>query len=168
MRVAISGKSRAGKDTTAEFICAYISAQQEPYKCVSFAKALYDCTRFVQGVLGKPVEKDPKLLQFMGEGLRQYYGKDVFVNVVKSIIESTPSHESIIVTDLRYKNEYALLKDLGFTTIRVNRKDRHIDRDPIHISEIDLDDAEFDYVINNDGSLDDISNQAQAIVSKLI
>lgn len=55
-----------------------------------------------------------------------------------------------IITDTRFKNEAKAIKERGGYVIRINRKGIK----PInnHPSEIDLDDYEFDYVINNDSN----------------
>lgn len=167
VRIAISGKSRAGKDTIAGGLFDIFSIIRESVELVSFAKPLYDCMYGVQKGLGQELKKDPRLLQFLGEGLRQLYDRDIFVNsAVKTISQITPNTH-VVVTDLRYKNEYNMLKSMGFVTIRVNRKDRPIDRDPTHISETDLDDATFDYVIDNDGTIQYLCDKVVEIVSSI-
>jgi len=157
--IAISGKSRVGKDTAADFLCEKISFK----KRLSFAAAIYDITEFSQKRLLKPVEKDPKALQKLGECFKEIYGRDVWKNVVKDEINSCDGN--IIVTDLRFKTDFQMLKSMGFFIIRINRKDRIIDRDPNHISEIDLDDCnEFDIIIDNDISLDNLKRSIDYIV----
>lgn len=79
-----------------------------------------------------------------------------------------------IITDLRFKNEKKRIEELGGITIRVNRitgnvlidNDTHIVTDWQHPSETELDDEEFDYVITNDGSLDDLTEKVRQILIK--
>ena len=78
-----------------------------------------------------------------------------------------------IITDLRFPNELEAIKERGGITIRVNRtystKPVYIGDEldgcsrndfeqtkPKHISETALDSATFDYVIENDGSIDQL------------
>ena len=53
-----------------------------------------------------------------------------------------------LISDVRFKSEAKGIKDLEGIIVRVNREGAGAGN---HISEIDLDDYSFDYVINNDG-----------------
>jgi hypothetical protein len=71
-----------------------------------------------------------------------------------------------IITDLRFDNEYTMLKnDLGAKIVKIKRPDYHYDG---HITERGFDDELVDYVINNTGSLVDLHNQTIAMVDKFI
>lgn len=163
MRIAISGKCRSGKDTVADII---ISKSKETWTRLSFASALYNCVSNLQSNIGVKVEKDGLLLQTIGEGMRNHYGEKVWVDIVEAYIDAHPL-ENIIVTDLRYRNELRMLSKRGFKIIRVNRKHRPVDRDPNHISEVDLDHITFEYDINNDNSLDLLEEKVMSVLSKL-
>jgi hypothetical protein len=80
-----------------------------------------------------------------------------------------------IITDMRFPNELRAVKEKGGITIRVNRPkpkemflmntNNVIDtRVPEHPSETALDDAKFDYVIENDGTLDELVEKVRAIL----
>ena len=82
-----------------------------------------------------------------------------------------------LLTDMRFPNEMDAVKDKGGITIRVNRpKPREMflmnanttidTRVPEHPSETALDNTEFDYVIENDGSFDDLMLKVEAILKK--
>ena len=58
-----------------------------------------------------------------------------------------------LITDVRFKSEVKGIKDLEGIIVRVNREGAGAG---YHISEIDLDDYSFDYVINNNGSMEDL------------
>jgi hypothetical protein len=71
----------------------------------------------------------------------------------------------VVISDLRYKNEMSALKmALGaeddLVTVRVNRFDDTESKDP---SERDLDDAKFDIVIENRGTLDEFLDKVAEI-----
>lgn len=75
--------------------------------------------------------------------------------------------KAVIVTDVRFRNEFEHLKQLGFYQIRLVR-DAHLKID--HVSETNQDsikDDEFDFVINNNGTIDDLKISISTIVSHL-
>jgi hypothetical protein len=78
-------------------------------------------------------------------------------------------HTLIVISDLRYKNEVAATKmaidneNDKFVTIRVNRFETTTSTDP---SERDLDDATFDYVIENKTTLEEYLNKVKTIAMK--
>lgn len=164
MRIAISGKCRSGKDTVADII---INSSQLTWTRLSFASTLYKCVSNIQKAVGVPVEKDGSLLQIIGEKIRNHYGEDVWANIIEKYIMDHPE-ENIIVTDVRYSNELKMLSKRGFSILRVNRKQRFVDRDPTHISEIDLDYAHFDSILNNDFDLDHLKRCVVDIVEKVL
>jgi hypothetical protein len=115
-------------------------------------------TKMIDAFPSNVVTKDPALLQHIGVGFRELYGSDVWVNIVAAQIRALTCEDpsvNIIVTDMRFENEMAALKDLGFATVKITRSARVIDRDPNHISETALALAQFDYHIPNEGTFDD-------------
>jgi guanylate kinase len=66
---------------------------------------------------------------------------------------------------MRFPNEMDAIKSRKGITIRVNRDNgtRAIDLNP-HASETALDGHEFDYVIENDGSLEDLVQKVKEIL----
>ena len=85
-----------------------------------------------------------------------------------------------IITDTRFENELKAVKDRGGITIRVDRSFKHKvesaggkfslghDVTPLyeHESEKALDNAEFDYVIQNDGTIEDLIDKVRGILVK--
>lgn len=163
LRLALGHQSRSGKDTFAD----YVAATYGNTITFSFAKKLYDITSHIQYVAGRPVEKDPKLLQLMGATLRNYYDDKLFVNLlmadVDKLIQKNPNI-NIIITDMRFRIEMEALKKRGFSTVKINRNNRPIDRNPNDISEIDLKDIPFDINVDNNGSIDEFYNTIDDIV----
>jgi hypothetical protein len=79
-----------------------------------------------------------------------------------------------IITDMRFPNELKAVKDRGGITIRINRISRKIDGESYfnlnsnneHSSETALDNAEFDYVIENDSTIEDLIHTVNLILIK--
>lgn len=83
-----------------------------------------------------------------------------------------PSHfPNWIITDMRFPNELKAVEDHGGITIRVNRSIHQADQDLIdtkildeHPSETALDNAKFQYIINNDDTIEDLVLKVKEIL----
>ena len=87
-------------------------------------------------------------------------------------------YKNIIITDMRFVNEMDAIKKRGGITIRVNRpceicggSGYHKMSCPVsksgeHLSETSLDKAEFDYVIENSGSIEELIEKVKEIFIK--
>lgn len=85
-----------------------------------------------------------------------------------------------IITDMRFPNELEAVKERGDVTIKVSREIKHqvkalggttdvpkeYQLNNQHPSETALDDAEFDYEILNDGTLEDLVIKVREILIK--
>ena len=116
-----------------------------------------------------------EVLQVVGtELLREGFNSNIHVAAAMGSIKDT---DKVIITDMRFPNELKAVEDKGGITIRVNREtqaDRFakIDTDKFHEyprqeheSETALDNAEFDYVIQNDGTLLELINKVREILT---
>jgi hypothetical protein len=87
---------------------------------------------------------------------------------VKQAVQKAGSDGLFVISDLRYKSELSGLKmslnDADkLVTVRVNRFETTESTDP---SERDLDDATFDYVIENKGTLEEYISKISEIITK--
>jgi hypothetical protein len=80
---------------------------------------------------------------------------------------------SWVITDMRFPNELKTVKDRGGITIRVERWNEEDgstygwgNPNANHISETALDNAEFNYTINNNGTIEDLVLEVQKILIK--
>ena len=73
-----------------------------------------------------------------------------------------------IITDMRFPNELEAIKNRNGITIRINRgiieRTGKVIQKPEHISETALDDAKFDYVIENDDNVEKLLNKVKKIL----
>jgi hypothetical protein len=130
-----------------------------------------------------------EFLQKLGtEAMRDGLHKNVWVNalfadykraldLVKSEdpkydlkVEEVGKYPNWLVTDMRFPNEMDAVKEKEGITIRVNRPVHALSQEnnavQLHPSETALDNAEFDYVIENSGSFDDLMVKVEAILKK--
>lgn len=125
-----------------------------------------------------------ELLQLIGtEAMRNVIHFDVWVNALMSEYNSNNIEQkpNWIITDVRFPNELEAIKNRQGITIRVNRDDYIFDNEgkriipsksyvntPIvqHSSETALDEAEFDYTIDNNGTIEELIEQVKQILTK--
>ena len=132
------------------------------------------------------------LLQFIGTNLfRNQLHPEIWVNSLMNEYkpqwkeetkvywkERLSEYPNFIITDLRFPNEMEAVKKKGGITIRVNRpcdicggSGYHKMSCPVsksgeHLSETSLDKAEFDYVIENSGSIEELIEKVREILKK--
>jgi hypothetical protein len=73
----------------------------------------------------------------------------------------------IIVTDVRFRNEFDHLKSLGFYQIRVVRKSQLAINDASETNQDGIHDSEFNWVLHNNGTLADLKEEVSKIVIML-
>ena len=143
--LGIGHKARHGKDTVA---AAMLQAASADVLRIGFADALYDYCRIEHSM----TTKDAPLLQRVGVEQRE---RDPFTwvkAVYWKIVDKKP--RVVVIPDVRFKNEAAFVKQMGGYCIRVARwtdDTRYVpnDRDPLHVSECDLNDYAWDLTITN-------------------
>ena len=108
------------------------------------------------------------VMQVLGTDLlRQGFNNNIHV---AATLGSIKENEKVIITDLRFPNELEAIKKHNGITIRINRglveRTGKMIQGPEHISETALDNAEFDYVIENDCTIDDLIEKVREILIK--
>lgn len=75
-----------------------------------------------------------------------------------------------IITDTRFPNEARAIKDVGGIVIRINRIKKDINNQQtarLHPSETSLDGWSFDYIIDNDGTINDLIDKVKLMMETL-
>ena len=111
-----------------------------------------------------------------------YKDKGVYDVTEEDELVNPPMYPNWIITDVRFPNELAAIKERGGVVIRVNRNSVIKDNEgnPIrsdksysnintvqHPSETALDDATFDYTIDNNGTIDELIIKVRLILNSL-
>ena len=186
VKVALCGGVRVGKSTVADHL-------EAAYHMVQFAFGDELKKGFHYQYPGVP--RSPKPVggyQLYGQLQRYVFGDDYWVNLCFDNIRHIASvarnynitGEAVgfrpLVTDLRQPNELERLRDEGYTIIRVEapyhaRLDRmfkegdRVDEENLTFeTETFVSDFEVDYVITNDGSLEELYLQVDKIMSVLL
>ncbi len=175
MWIGISGKMGSGKDYFAENFLIPFLEQTLKEKCIiiSFADMIkinlmtfndYD----IKDVYVNKTNEVRTKLREEGQGKKEIYGNDIWIKYVKNWgnLHLSRGFKHIIITDVRFKNEYDFINSMDGVVIRINAPNRnHIrlmkessneeqyTQLKNHISEIELDDIKFEYIIENDDKI---------------
>lgn len=177
MIVGLSGYARSGKDEAAKALVSH------GYRRVAFADALRNILyvtnpliprqdfhvverlRSIVDNLGWDDAKDTypeirRLLQVLGtEGGREIMGENIWV---ETAFKDVSPGDDVVLTDVRFMNEGDYIKSLGGAVIKVVREGFG----PVnaHISDNAMESYEFDYTINNNGTVQDLHDEVLSIV----
>jgi len=158
VRIALSGKMRSGKDTLANELIV-----RQMFTRVAFADRLKELAADLFGA--SETLKNRALLQALSRKLCEVEP----AVWIKYVVDRIPMDRNVVVTDLRYPNEYHTLKGLGFCLVRIETGDAvRFDRFNItegshsweefeslcgHLSETALDGAEWRWDLVLDGTM---------------
>jgi hypothetical protein len=162
IKLAFGFERRAGKDTS----CDYLIQKYGGVK-LSFAEPLYQILNYAQDVCGFEHSKDRKFLQYIGTEWARTINDDVWVDLLIKKVNGLSNHSNIFVSDLRFKNEFKVLKSLGFICVRIKGKvSDNLDGWNNHQSDLELQNFDgWDFTISNDSTLDDLYGQLDALFS---
>ena len=171
--ITIAGKAQHGKDTTAELLKNRLEVCKEKKVLLThYADLLkYVCEKFFDWD-GKKDEVGRSLLQYVGTEVVRTVEPDYWVDFIKSILTMFPDKwDYVIIPDTRFPNEIDNLKDdFDVVAVRVARPDFDnglTEEQKNHKSEIALDDYEFDWIIDNNGNLNQLAAEVMKFVNWL-
>lgn len=192
-KIAISGKANTGKNTLSKIIVTQLNeflrvteklslgveymAFADPIKEMIRTmfpeiprKFLYGSSKYRNEIIpgafkdGKPLTIRQLLLD-LGTGVARGYKDSVWLDNFDYRLKKV-KNDIVVVTDVRFRNEFEHLRSQGFYQIRLYRETGQPTIN--HISETNqnsIADSEFDYVINNDKSLDHLK---QEVINNII
>jgi len=120
-------------------------------------------------------KKDPQLLQAWGTDFRrERFSKTYWIDQVKKEIKELrrKGYENIVITDVRFNNEFEFIKKMKGEIWRVDRYDAKgnliidLSRDSNHLSETELKNRKFDLTIKNDGTIETLYSKIDEILIK--
>jgi len=189
--IAITGEARSGKDTSAEYI-----QEVYDYERFAFAEPMKDIIGITLEINQDTLDEfknNPnqytisgnfkydsydtymefitdmrKILQRFGtDAMKKYFGNDVWANLLISRA-TTWRCTNVVVSDLRYLNEYSVLKASceKLTVIRIHKEG--VNKNDTHSSEQELNQIPTDYEISNNGSIQELQNKLNKILSEVI
>ena len=182
--VMISGKAGSGKDTIANFFKDELIASNKRVLIMHFADLVkYYATQYFNWD-GEKNEAGRSLLQEIGTTVMRGRYPEYWAEIIGKFIDAytIPEHsffDYIIIPDWRFINEYEIVYDYAAIqnnetiTIRIERyddaglkwKNPNMTSDQLnHISECELDNFAFNWIIENRGTLEDLENSVNEIL----
>ncbi len=174
--LGMSGKKQSGKDTCAEMIRDHLhDSPKHLYVRLAFADALYEevaeflimqdrqdginkfCALTPNAIASKVCDiKANKpdyrlLLQWWGTDYRRKQDADYWIKRWLDKFRALPDNSFVVVPDVRFTNEFETIKKLNGLVWRTEREMPGFDTHP---SECELDDVVFDYLFDNNFSLE--------------
>lgn len=209
MIIGITGLISSGKDTIADYLTTY-----QGFKRISFAASLKDAVAAVFDWDRESLEGTTKasrvwreqkdewwsnrlkmditprwVLQYWGTDVcRNHFHNDIWVASVEHRLLN--SKEDIVITDCRFSNEVAAIKNAGGVAIRVQRglnpewydsaiaynrgpngnaswalSKMKLDNMKIHASEYSSIGLKYDHVIENNGTIDSLHEKIKNLIN---
>ncbi len=171
----ICGKARVGKDTFCDFMIEAFNKQNNKaieMKCSRYIKN-YAIDYF--GWNGSEETKPRDFLNLLGTDIiRKRLNKPYFLptRVCEDIQVLSYFFNNFIVSDVRLKTEIEIFKKY-FSNVKIICLKRPVNYEnglsveqEKHITEVDLDDFDgYDYIIDNDGTLEDLRVKAEKLIN---
>jgi hypothetical protein len=189
--IGISGKIGSGKDTTALELRTIINTYfkdsliKPDVHIRYFADPLKEIVSILTGVeINKLYTQEGKniyvesfemttgeMLQKIGtDVMRNNFDDNVWIKSLLNNYNSYPKNTLWIIPDVRFENEYDLINENGIM-IRIEGDPALVransNRDLKHISETALDNSDFEYIINNNGTLTELREKLEEIFSEI-
>ena len=175
LRIAITGTMRSGKDTVADILQEQSETGFTVYR---FADGITDIIQQyfpLAAQSGKPRQH----YQVIGQSLRQL-DENVWVKALHRKRQYVPLYENQLITDLRQPNEVMYCKQHGFKVIKVVadetvRQQRAELAGDVwdcssmqHPTEIAVESIAPDYLIENNGSMDELVAKVTAVYQQIL
>lgn len=167
VKIAFGYQAGVGKNEATNLLLSKIGGIE-----LSFAQPLYDILYFAQQTCGFPLKKDRQFLQYIGTEWARKQNENVWVDKMeRSITENID--KNIIISDVRFKNEFDFLKQNGFIMVKIIRENRDINSrigtgDSSHSSEKNLEEeGDWDYIVENNGTINIFHAKIISILEKI-
>lgn len=166
--IGLGYRRHAGKDTVGAHLIKHYG-----FTRVAFADKLKEVVGFILSTNATDPEFKSNIcdlgvtggsaLQKIGVALRDEFPE---IWIVASNLEYLALYnERIVVTDVRFENEAAAVKNLGGILVQIQRPGCSSDN---HISECEGDKIKWDHIIVNDGSLDALAQKVDGLMGQLL
>lgn len=101
---------------------------------------------------------------FATDYMRNYVNENVWLNIV---LRQMKAGYDYIIDDMRFPNEFNAVKDSGGYCIKIVRPDANERHGRSTASEGQLDNYAFDWILVNDGSLEDLEYNTRTIIAQI-
>lgn len=176
--VGITGFARSGKDTVADYL-----VKHHGYTKLSFAEPIKQACKAIFGFNHEQLHGDLKevpdkywnitprqAFQKVGTDLlRDQFDKDIWIKALQKQVELNYEMgiKRIVISDVRFDNEISYLKSMYNTSIWKVKRHQVLSKCVLEHKSERPDDLEFDYVLYNTDTLDNLYKQVNTTLREL-
>lgn len=171
--VLISGKAGHGKDTAAQLMKNELESRGEKVLIIKFGDAVKWFAREYYNWDGSKNIDGRNLLQYIGTQMMRIYDKYYWGRIVSEFIAANKDFTYALIPDWRFysEKEIILADNKKCYTIRIERPNfvnPNMTKAQLkHVSETELDNYKFDWIIRNEGNLDDLREKVKIVLDNL-
>lgn len=171
--VLISGKAGHGKDTAAQLMKNELESRGEKVLIIKFGDAVKWFAREYYNWDGSKNIDGRNLLQYIGTQMMRTYDKYYWGRIVSEFIAANKDFTYALIPDWRFysEKEIILADNKKCYTIRIERPNfvnPNITKAQLkHVSETELDNYKFDWIIRNEGSIEDLREKIKIVLDNL-
>lgn len=171
----LSGKARAGKDTTALFIKKYYENKNKKVVILQYSSYIKEYAKKIENWDGSEETKPRQLLIDLGTNLiRKQINEQFFINrIIEDITIYSYYFDVIIISDARIKAELEIPKSKFnnvkiINIVRPNFENGLTEEQKKSLTEIDLNNYDkYDYIIVNDNDLGQLENKTLSMLEEM-
>lgn len=175
MLIGLKGKKLSGKDTTGKIL-----AKEFGFTTIAFAEPLKQAAMIIFDLSEDQVhdqalkeQVDPRwglsprrILQVMGTEVGRQLCPNIWVERAMMRVQKEPK-TNWVITDLRFVNEAEAIKEAGGIVVEVQRPGAGTGNNEQHVSEQEQDHIKPDYIISNDGTLEDLERKVKDLMDAM-
>lgn len=163
--IGITGRARHGKDTVADHLVTSHNFYKGSFAIPVKQFAVRHFGLEPEEVYVDKTEKSRWVLQSIGNGCREEFGKNIWVDKLFNTIAGV---EAVVISDVRYVNEAEAIKARGGYIIKVERPDApKIECGADHPSEMEMEKILPNYSLHNDWDLAQLYSRVDGILSMI-
>ena len=174
--IILSGKARVGKDTTATYIKNYAETKGLKIVNLQFSYYIKMYAKFISDWDGSEETKPRTLLQQLGTDIiRNNIDNYFFIKrIIQDIKVLSYFVDIITISDARLPEELDSIFDAYENVTKINITRPNFNNslnqsESAHLTETKLNSYNnYDYIINNDGTLEDLENKTINILKNII
>jgi hypothetical protein len=110
-----------------------------------------------------------KALQMIGTDLfRIHFNNDIWISIVENKISAMLKNNpntNIVISDCRFANEFSLIKQFPDSHIIMILREKNSTNKIAHLSETEWINYNFDAILQNDNSIDDLKSNLKSLLS---
>lgn len=177
--IILSGKSGSGKDAVASLFKNKLLQQQKRVLTIHFADLVKYYAALYYNWDGEKNETGRSLLQKIGTTMMRTYEADYWAAIVAKFIDAAADDFDVaLIPDWRFINEYETVCDYNPYVYSIRIERYNLDGTPYvnpdmtpeqlaHISETELDQFAFDYILENREGLEALADSVDVIIEDI-